>query len=227
MPTLVVRHPDGSESEHELSGELKIGRQEGQNDLVLAEGGVSRRHSRFYVEGGKVMVEDVGSANGTFVDGQRITGMTVLTPKSTVLLGDYELRLKASAAPRATGVRKAEPPAAADAPLPRSATRAMPAVKRPAPGAGGPSALAKRPRPGSPGGALAEEGSGGLVLKGLTGPWANKRYPVQGKLVVGRQAPATVVLEDDSVSRKHAEVEQTPEGAVLRDLGSANGTLVN
>lgn len=228
MPTLVVRHPDGSESEHELSGELKIGRQEGQNDLVLTEGGgVSRRHSRFYVEGGKVMVEDVGSANGTFVDGQRITGMTVLTPKSTVLLGDYELRLKAAAAPRATGVRKAEAPAAADAPLPRSATRAMPAVKRPAPGAGGPSALAKRPRPGSPGGAPVEEGSGGLVLKGLTGPWANKRYPVQGKLVVGRQAPATVVLEDDSVSRKHAEVEQTPEGAVLRDLGSANGTLVN
>lgn len=233
MPTLVVRHPDGSESEHELSGELKIGRQEGQNDLVLAEGGVSRRHSRFVVEGGKVMVEDVGSANGTFVDGQRITGMTVLTPKSQVLLGDYEMRLKAPAARAATGVRKsakpsdeaAEPPAPADGPAPRSATRAMPAVKRAVPGA--PSALAKRPRPGSPGGAAAGEGSGGLVLKGLTGPWANKRYPVQGKLVVGRQAPATVVLEDDSVSRKHAEVEQTPQGAVLRDLGSANGTLVN
>ena len=73
MPTLVVRHPDGSESEHELSGELKIGRQEG-NDLVLAEGGVSRQHARVFVEGGKVMVEDAGSANGTFVDGERIAG---------------------------------------------------------------------------------------------------------------------------------------------------------
>ncbi len=237
MPTLVIRHPDGSESEHELSGELKIGRQEGQNDLVLAEGGVSRRHSRFFVDGGKVMVEDVGSANGTFVDGQRITGMTVLTPKSTVLLGDYELRLKAPAGPRSTGVRKQVKPSdeGADplaegggAPLPRSATRAMPAVKRPAPGAaGGPSALAKRPRPGSPGGAAAGAEAEGMVLKGLTGPWANKRYPVKGKLLVGRQAPAAVVLEDDSVSRKHAEVEQTPEGAVLRDLGSANGTLLN
>jgi pSer/pThr/pTyr-binding forkhead associated (FHA) protein len=235
MPTLVVRHPDGSESEHELSGELKIGRQEGQNDLVLAEGGVSRRHSRFVVEGGKVMVEDVGSANGTFVDGQRVTGMTVLTPKSQVLLGDYELRLKAAAGPRSTGVRKqAKPPdegagpaEGGGAPMPRSATRAMPAIKRPAPGTGGPSALAKRPRPGSPGGAAAGAETGGLVLKGLTGPWANKRYPVQGKLIVGRQAPATVVLDDDSVSRKHAEVEQTPEGAVLRDLGSANGTLIN
>ncbi|HYO71731.1 MAG TPA: FHA domain-containing protein [Archangium sp.] len=232
MPTLVVRHPDGSESEHELSGELKIGRQEGQNDLVLAEGGVSRRHSRVVVEGGKVMVEDVGSANGTFVDGQRITGMTVLTPKSRVLLGEYELRLKAAAGARSTGVRKPAKPSdeAAEAggvPMPRSATQAMPAVKRPAPGAGGPSALAKRPRPGGPGGAAADADTGGLVLKGLTGPWANKRYPVQGTLLVGRQAPAAVVLEDDSVSRKHAEVEQTLEGAVLRDLGSANGTLLN
>lgn len=233
MATLVIRHPDGNESEHELSGELKIGRQEGTNDLVLAEGGVSRRHARFFEEGGKILVEDVGSANGTFVDGQRITGMTPLTPKSEVLLGDYVLRLKASAGRPATasGARRAARPAAeAQEPLandgPRS-TKAMPAVKRPGAGAGGPSALAKRPRPGSAAGTAPAEGEGPPVLKGLTGPWANQKFPVKGKLVVGRQAPASVVFEDDSVSRKHAEVEATPEGVVLRDLGSANGTLVN
>ncbi len=215
MATLVIRHPDGSETEHELSGELKIGRQEGTNDLVLTEGGVSRRHARFFEEGGKVMVEDVGSANGTFVDGQRVTGMTPLTPKSQVLLGDYELRLKAAG-------RQA---AAAPAESPRS-TKALPAVKRPAPGAaGGPSALARRPRPAP--GAEAEEGGGAPVLKGLTGPWANQKFPVKGKLIIGRQAPASVVLEDDSVSRKHAQVEAMPHGVVLRDLGSANGTTVN
>ncbi|MFY0578425.1 FHA domain-containing protein [Cystobacter fuscus] len=65
------------------------------------------------------------------------------------------------------------------------------------------------------------------MLKGLTGPWANQKYPLQGKLVVGRQAPATVLLDDDSVSRRHAEVELGPDGPVLRDLGSANGTLLN
>jgi pSer/pThr/pTyr-binding forkhead associated (FHA) protein len=229
MATLVIRHPDGSESEHELSGELKIGRQEGTNDLVLAEGGVSRRHARFFEEGGKVLVEDVGSANGTFVDGTRITGMTPLTPKSQVVLGDYEMRLKASGRPAtASGARKAAKPVDDESEVlgegnPR-ATRAMPAAKRPAPGAGGPSALAKRPRPAP---AAADEGGGPPVLKGLTGPWANQKFPVKGKLVVGRQAPATVLLEDDSVSRKHAEVEATPEGVVLRDLGSANGTLLN
>src|SRR6218665_800920 len=199
MPTLVIRHPDGNESEHELSAELKIGP----------------------LEGSTVMVEDVGSANGTFVDGQRITGPTVLTPKSQVLMGDYALRLKTPAA-RPSGVRKSVKPAEGEA-LGGSrptATRAMPAPggKRP------PSALAKRPGPAS---AAPAEEEQGLVLKGLTGPWANKRYPLTGKLLVGRQAPAAVVLDDDSVSRRHAEVEDTPQGPRVRDLGSANGTFLN
>ncbi|OJH35033.1 FHA domain-containing protein [Cystobacter ferrugineus] len=227
MPTLVIRHPDGSESEHELSGELKVGRQEGTNDLVLAEGGVSRRHARFFEEDGAVMVEDVGSANGTFVDGQRITGPTALTSRSEVVLGDYALKLKASARP--AGARRSTKPAeeggvALGGSKPES-TRAMPAAKRP------PAALARRPAPAAPppedNADGEKEDEGGFVLKGLTGPWANQKFRLQGKLVVGRQAPATVLLDDDSVSRRHAEVELTPQGPVLRDLGSANGTLLN
>ncbi|ATB26643.1 FHA domain-containing protein [Melittangium boletus] len=221
MPTLVIRHPDGNESEHELSGELKIGRQAGTNDLTLAEGGVSRRHARFFLEGSTVMVEDVGSANGTFVDGQRITGPTVLTAKSQVLMGDYALRLKGPAS-RPTGARKSVKPAEGEA-----LGSGRPAATRAAPAAGGkrpPSALAKRP---APAGAAPGEEEPGLFLKGLTGPWANKKYPLTGKLLVGRQAPAAVVLDDDSVSRRHAEVEDTPKGPTVRDLGSANGTFLN
>ncbi|MFY0578426.1 FHA domain-containing protein [Cystobacter fuscus] len=143
MPTLVIRHPDGSESEQELSGELRVGRQEGTNDLVLAEGGVSRRHARFFEEDGAVMVEDVGSANGTFVDGQRITGPTALTPTSEVVLGDYALRLKAPARP--AGVRRSAKPTGEASAAPGGArpapTRSIPAGKRP------PSALAGGPRP--------------------------------------------------------------------------------
>ena len=47
-PILVIRHPDGTEDEHELVGEeLVIGRAE-TNDLVLVEGGVSRKHARIF-----------------------------------------------------------------------------------------------------------------------------------------------------------------------------------
>jgi pSer/pThr/pTyr-binding forkhead associated (FHA) protein len=226
MPTLIVCHPDGTESEHELSGELKIGRQEG-NELVLTEGGVSRKHARFYVEAGKVLVEDLGSANGTYVDGERVAEPTPLTPQSQVVLGDYQLKIKGGGRP-ASGARKAAKPGAAAAPdlgseegSPRS-TRAMPSVKpaRP-PGA----SLAKRERP-APGAAPAPDL--GPVLRGLTGPWANKIYPLRGKVLVGRAPPAAVMLEDDSLSRKHAELERNPRGSVfLRDLGSSNGTLLN
>jgi pSer/pThr/pTyr-binding forkhead associated (FHA) protein/tetratricopeptide (TPR) repeat protein len=224
MATLIVLNPDGTESEHELSGELKIGRQEG-NDLVLTEGGVSRKHARFFVDGGKVMVEDLGSANGTYVDSERIEGPTPLTPQSQVVLGDYQLKIKGGArAP--TGARKStrasSPSAAAlgsEEGAPRS-TRAMPTVKPARPPG---SSLAKREKPAAaPGPDL------GPVLRGLTGPWANKLYPLRGKLVVGRAPPAAVLLEDDSLSRKHAEVERNPRGQVfLRDLGSSNGTLLN
>ncbi|HYH98107.1 FHA domain-containing protein [Hyalangium sp.] len=221
MPTLVVRHPDGSETEHELADELTIGRQE-SNALVLTEGGVSRQHARFFVEGGKVLLEDLSSANGTYVDGERIGEVTVLTSQSQVVLGDYELKLKGGGGRSSTGARKsarpAPPNAGPDEGGPR-ATRALPSIKPARP----------------PGSALArsERASAGAsppqpMLRGLTGPWANKTYPLRGKVLVGRTPPAGVLLEDDSISRKHAELERNPRGAVfLRDLGSANGTLLN
>ena len=64
MPTLVIKNPDGTEQEQDFADELVVGRAEG-NDLILAEGGVSRKHARFFLEGTDVMVEDLGSANGT------------------------------------------------------------------------------------------------------------------------------------------------------------------
>ncbi|WP_223633807.1 FHA domain-containing protein [Corallococcus sp. EGB] len=234
MATLVVRHPDGTEHEHEITGELKIGRQQG-NDLVLTEGGVSRQHARLYVEGGTVYVEDGGSQNGTFVDGERIQGPTALTPASQVLLGDYELKLKGGA--RSTGGRRAataappDPATLSDAPV--RGTRAMPSIRAKATqnGAAKPEgALARRPpsRPQRAGGAEADPGAGsGPVLKGMTGPWAGKSYPIQGTLLVGRAPPAAVILDDDSVSRKHAEVKREGSAVLARDLGSANGTLLN
>ncbi|NVJ17534.1 FHA domain-containing protein [Myxococcus sp. AM010] len=238
MATLVVRHPDGTENEFAIAGELKIGRQQG-SDILITEGGVSRTHARVFDEGGAVFIEDVGSANGTFVDGQRIMAPTALTPQSEVLLGDYVLRLKAAAA-RGSGARRAAKPAAGgDEAMPvggegggARATRAMPSIKK-GPGAakGAPgAALAKRPaRPArpAPGGGARPPPAGGPVLRGMVGPWAGQTYPLKGKVLVGRQPPAGIMLDDDSVSRRHAELEATSAGVTVRDLGSANGTLLN
>src|SRR4051812_20804434 len=93
MPTLVVRSPDGAQKEHEIRDELTIGRAE-ENDLVLPAGGVSRRHARIYVQDGQVLVEDAGSANGTFLDGEKLSGPAPLKPRCQLVVGDYHITLK-------------------------------------------------------------------------------------------------------------------------------------
>ena len=46
-------------------------------------------------------------------------------------------------------------------------------------------------------------------------------------LRLGTAPDNDVVLTDRAVSRRHAEIRMTPAGLLLRDLGSANGTLIN
>jgi anti-anti-sigma factor len=65
-------------------------------------------------------------------------------------------------------------------------------------------------------------------------PWAwlvapdGRTWPLAGDVVTcGRARDNALVLEDESVSRRHARFERRTEGYVLTDLGSANGTHVN
>jgi pSer/pThr/pTyr-binding forkhead associated (FHA) protein len=53
-------------------GELTIGRNP-TNDILIDNAGVSRRHAVIKMSGERFTVEDLGSANGTFVSGQKIT----------------------------------------------------------------------------------------------------------------------------------------------------------
>lgn len=67
--------------------QLTIGRSSG-NDLVLADPEVSRRHVRIVRRADGFAVEDTGSTNGTFVNGQRITHLTLLQDGDAIDLGD-------------------------------------------------------------------------------------------------------------------------------------------
>src|SRR4051812_44956246 len=82
-------------SEHPLppGAELVVGRSEGRG-LTIADGSVSRLHARLVADGEGVYVEDLGSANGTFVDGTRARGRVRLA-------GGQEVRVaqRAQAAP--------------------------------------------------------------------------------------------------------------------------------
>lgn len=60
----------------------------------------------------------------------------------------------------------------------------------------------------------------------LSGPLQGKGFPVAGTLTIGRGPENGLSLDDLQVSRKHAIVQQTPSGTVIRDLNSGNGTYV-
>ena len=72
--------------------EVTIGRVSG-NDIVLPKGTISKRQARFVFEDGKVILADLKSACGTYVDGRKITSPVVIREGSTIHMGDFVLRL--------------------------------------------------------------------------------------------------------------------------------------
>jgi two-component system, cell cycle response regulator len=67
------------------------------------------------------------------------------------------------------------------------------------------------------------------LLLVLAGPQFGDVFPLApGKEhVIGRREDADVSIRDDGISRRHAAIRVEGEGAILRDLGSANGTFVD
>ncbi|MCX5759569.1 MAG: FHA domain-containing protein, partial [Candidatus Hydrogenedentes bacterium] len=60
----------------------------------------------------------------------------------------------------------------------------------------------------------------------LSGPNQGNAFEIADTVVIGRNPTSSIYLEDPQVSRKHATIEQTPNGTFLRDLSSGNGTYV-
>src|SRR5438552_4363805 len=119
MTDLIVEIVEGPGAGRQvpLSGPLEVGR---ATDVGLAlpdDHLVSRRHARFAPADGLVTVEDLGSRNGTFVNGDQIHGPTRLDPGDHVLIGVtvLEVRSPQQVAVQATAVR-AKPPALAAPP---------------------------------------------------------------------------------------------------------------
>ena len=81
----------------EPEGELVIGR-EGAS-FVIEDSELSRRHAAVRPVEGGIEIEDLGSLNGTFVNGRRITAPTRVTVGDSIKLGQSVLELEAAAAP--------------------------------------------------------------------------------------------------------------------------------
>jgi len=73
-------------------GESILGRDDSADLAFPGESSVSRRHARIVRTGGSVEVEDLGSTNGTYINGARISAATPLSPGDSVLFGELHAR---------------------------------------------------------------------------------------------------------------------------------------
>lgn len=109
-----------------------------------------------------------------------------------------------------TGVFRVRSAAARSAPAP-----ARPAAAPPQPVAAPPPAAPPAPGP----------------ARSATNHWLEldgTRIPLVGdRTTLGRGAESDVRVDDPGVSRRHAEIRMTPDGATIVDLGSTNGVLVD
>ena len=83
---------------------LELGRE--CDGLLLADERVSRRHVEISYDGSRLVATDLGSSNGTFLDGDRITSTVALLDTSELILGDTVVTVHASAPTAGSGVRE-------------------------------------------------------------------------------------------------------------------------
>jgi predicted component of type VI protein secretion system len=67
--------------------EIYVGR-DVNNDVVISDSEVSRKHARITLQAGGHVLEDLGSTNGTFVNGQRLMGPHLLRQGELIMLGE-------------------------------------------------------------------------------------------------------------------------------------------
>lgn len=179
-------------------GELTIGRHAGV-EVELPFASVSGRHLRISRQGTGWVAADLGSANGSWVKGQRLPARAPVA----LQVGD-ELRL-------------------ADVVVIFDGDGAPP------PGAGPESTatLARRLVSDLFGVAPDAEVARIVVGSGPTRGQALRLLVVGQSYRIGRAPHCELVLADDDVSREHAVIERRFDGVHVRDLGSKNGVIVD
>lgn len=224
--------------------EITIGRQEG-NTIRLTERNVSRRHARLVRLNGHVVVEDLGSYNGTRINGERIAGQSPLKEGDLVQIGDYDLALQTEAAANPSG------PITAKVPTPR---RAEPVEEDEAPDGAGPDEEDGDEHDHTPLPAAAERRHATAIIRldhveadrprkvEVVPPEERPRLVilspqefkgqefdcVRTELKIGRTQENDIALDHRSLSRTHAKVvrEESGDWRVI-DMQSANGLTVN
>jgi pSer/pThr/pTyr-binding forkhead associated (FHA) protein len=90
---VIVEPPDGRGHVFDIDGEITLGRAGGCG-IVVDDTFVSQLHARLFQREGRVMVEDLGSTNGTYLNRQRVAGQMVMQRGDRLQVGNTVLELR-------------------------------------------------------------------------------------------------------------------------------------
>jgi FHA domain len=132
----LLRVVEGQAAGHDLAleGDLVVGRGEGGMGNLAGDSEISRQHARFRrLADGRILVEDLGSTNGTLVNGRRIDAPQILSPGDRIRVGATTMQLEvpeaaAAAAPAAPAAPAVAAGAAPLGPLPSAVHKKGPAA---------------------------------------------------------------------------------------------------
>ena len=171
-----------------------------ENDIVINNIALSRRHAEVHAKNGKFEVRDLGSQNGVYVNGERIAEPRLLADADSVTLGTYHFVYCAG--------QSGDPDILSARPVSRmevtieAAPPAVPDVFR----SNDPTPL--------------------LVLK--YNDVELQRFPLRGRYCqIGRSNACDIQIPERRLSRKHCQIAREAHRVVVEDLGSQNGTFVN
>ncbi|MFE5596995.1 FHA domain-containing protein [Streptomyces sp. NPDC056549] len=220
-----------------------------QGDLVIDDARVSWRHATISWGGRSWVIEDHGSTNGTFVQGQRVHQVEI-GPGSAVHLGNAtdgpRLNLAAGAAAAPHQQAPQQQAQAHQAPAHQAAGAAAAAQadwathQAPPPQQQGWPQQAQQPpaqqqvphqqvpHQQGPGQGRPGAAAGASSAYADRSPTTFHQLSLGHVMRIGRALENELVVSDLQVSRHHAEFHATPDGRFeIRDLGSHNGTYVN
>jgi pSer/pThr/pTyr-binding forkhead associated (FHA) protein len=226
-----------------IKPDMVLGRQ-AECDLQLTEGHASRRHAKLFFAEDAVWVEDLNSANGTFVNGAKITGKVKLSSGDRLRFDveEFDFRVPGAAPSVDDGKTQFRDPASAVVDAASSGIYNRPGAWADPDAMGGdganktkfidPAQLKQMVNAPPPAAAVTATIDGphlhvvsgnraGLNIKLTVGESGNKEW------TIGSQADREVQFQDSGVSALHAKIVNEGDRWKVLDQMSANGTFVN
>jgi pSer/pThr/pTyr-binding forkhead associated (FHA) protein len=245
-------HLYGSEKDPlplESGRDYTFGRGEGCDVMLEDQPGISRSHFRIFEDNGQWVLQVTSKFGSVIQAGQQVNHLT-LEHGTSFKLASYDFRFEEyvetqDEAPMAEHESSQEPQAAV------GSSQSLPALSPTfnGMGFGGAAASSAMPSPSASAAAAAlaplaepEEFEGndeatkvavaasiGIPHIRIVEPKGTEEtHKLEGKKwILGRDEGCDVVLNDRKASRRQVEITSTPQGYFIRDLGSANGTMVN